>query len=112
MQERDRLVKHLTLARRSLGPRVGVAMPVERSALWDIIDALALSWRLVWCAERQEYLYPTFSTTFSGADGEYVGLCPEFPSLSHLAPSPEDAEEGIRQLVYSLCAAASATDGS
>ncbi len=32
-------------------------------------------------------------------DGEYVGLCDEFPSLSWKAPTPDEAFSGIRQLV-------------
>ncbi len=41
----------------------------------------------------------TYSVTWSGEDGEYVGLCTEFPSLSWLAPTPEAAFTGIRRLV-------------
>lgn len=41
----------------------------------------------------------TYRVTWSDEDQEYVGLCAEFPSLSHLAPSPEKALRGIRQLV-------------
>ena len=41
----------------------------------------------------------TYSVTWSGEDGEYVGLCTEFPSLSWLAPTPDAAFAGIRQLV-------------
>ena len=32
-------------------------------------------------------------------DGEHVGLCAEFPSLSWLAATPEGALAGIRRLV-------------
>ena len=41
----------------------------------------------------------TYRITWSAEDGEYVGLCAEFPSLSWLAPAPDDAFSGIRQLV-------------
>ena len=41
----------------------------------------------------------TYSVTWSGEDGEYVGLCTEFPSLSWLAPTPDAAFSGIRRLV-------------
>ena len=37
--------------------------------------------------------------TWSPEDQEHVGLCTEFPSLSWLAASPEEALSGIRQLV-------------
>lgn len=41
----------------------------------------------------------TFRVTWSPEDGEHVGLCAEFPSLSWLARSPESALKGIRRLV-------------
>jgi predicted HicB family RNase H-like nuclease len=41
----------------------------------------------------------TYRVTWSPEDGEHVGLCVEFPSLSWLAPSPEEALSGIRQVV-------------
>jgi predicted HicB family RNase H-like nuclease len=41
----------------------------------------------------------TYRVSWTEEDQEYVGLCAEFPSLSWLAPSPEDALLGIRQLV-------------
>ena len=41
----------------------------------------------------------TYRFTWSDEDGEYAGLCAEFPSLSWLAPTPGTAGYGIRQLV-------------
>ncbi len=41
----------------------------------------------------------TYRVTWSVEDGEYVGLCAEFASLSWLAPTPDEAFTGIRQLV-------------
>jgi predicted HicB family RNase H-like nuclease len=41
----------------------------------------------------------TYRVTWSEEDGEYVGLCTEFPSLSWLAPSPGAALKGIRKVV-------------
>jgi len=41
----------------------------------------------------------TYRVTWSEEDDEYIGLCAEFPSLSWLEPSPEDALKGIRQIV-------------
>ena len=41
----------------------------------------------------------TYRITWSAEDGEHVGLCAEFPSLSWLAPTPEDALAGIQCLV-------------
>src|SRR5450759_675963 len=41
----------------------------------------------------------TYRVTWSEEDGEYVGLCAEFPSLSWLAKSPEDALAGIMDTV-------------
>ena len=41
----------------------------------------------------------TYQVTWSDEDGDYVGLCAEFPSLSWLAATPDEAFSGIRQLV-------------
>ncbi len=41
----------------------------------------------------------TYRVTWSEEDKEYVGLCAEFPSLSWLDESPEEALHGIRQVV-------------
>ncbi|MCZ7673548.1 MAG: type II toxin-antitoxin system HicB family antitoxin [Chloroflexi bacterium] len=41
---------------------------------------------------------------WSEEDEEYVGLCVEFPSLSWLAESPEEALHGIRQVVANVVA--------
>ena len=41
----------------------------------------------------------TYRVTWSPEDGEHVGLCVEFPSLSWLATAPEEALSGIRQMV-------------
>jgi predicted HicB family RNase H-like nuclease len=41
----------------------------------------------------------TYRVTWSEEDGEYVGLCVEFPSLSWLAATPEEALGGIRAIV-------------
>ena len=46
----------------------------------------------------------TYSVTWSGEDGEFVGLCTEFPSLSWLAPTPDEAFTGIRWLVSDVLA--------
>jgi len=41
----------------------------------------------------------TYRVTWSEEDGQYVGLCAEFASLSWLASSPEKALRGIRKIV-------------
>ena len=41
----------------------------------------------------------TYRVTWSPEDGEHVGLCAEFGSLSWLAATPEEALAGIRQVV-------------
>ena len=41
----------------------------------------------------------TYCVTWSVDDDEYVGLCAEFPSLSWLAPTPDEAFSGIRRVV-------------
>jgi hypothetical protein len=42
------------------------------------------------------YMYREF---WSEEDGQCVGLCAEFPSLSWLAPTPEEALRGIHKMV-------------
>jgi len=44
----------------------------------------------------------TYRVTWSAADNEYVGLCAEFPSLSWLAKTPEEALRGIRRVVAAV----------
>lgn len=46
----------------------------------------------------------TYRVTWSEDDGEYVGLCAEFPNLSWLAKAPEAALKGIRKLVSEVIA--------
>lgn len=41
----------------------------------------------------------TYRVSWSPEDGEHVGLCAEFPSLSWLSATPEDALAGIRKVV-------------
>jgi predicted HicB family RNase H-like nuclease len=41
----------------------------------------------------------TYRVIWSDEDQEYIGLCTEFPSLSWLAATPEEALTGIRQVV-------------
>ncbi len=41
----------------------------------------------------------TYRFTWSPEDGEHVGLCAEFPSLSWLAATPNAALKGIRRIV-------------
>ena len=44
----------------------------------------------------------TYRVTWSEEDQEYLGLCAEFPSLSWLAATPEQALEGIRTVVANV----------
>lgn len=46
----------------------------------------------------------TYRVTWSEEDGDYVGLCAEFPSLSWLAASPEETLAGIRAVVAEVVA--------
>jgi predicted HicB family RNase H-like nuclease len=41
----------------------------------------------------------TYRVMWSDEDNEYVGLCAEFPGLSWLDETPEDALKGIRSIV-------------
>ena len=52
----------------------------------------------------------TYRVTWSEEDGEYVGLCAEFPSLSWLAATAEAALKGIRQVVSDVVADLAASD--
>ena len=52
----------------------------------------------------------TYRVTWSVDDDEYVGLCVEFPSLSWLASTPDQAFSGIRQLVSDCLADMRTTD--
>ena len=46
----------------------------------------------------------TYRISRSEEDGEYVGLCAEFPSLSWLGSTPEGALRGIRRVVADVVA--------
>ena len=46
----------------------------------------------------------TYRVTWSEEDEEYIGLCAEFPSLSWLAITPEEALRGIREIVADVIA--------
>ena len=47
----------------------------------------------------------TYRVSWSEEDNEYVGVCIEFPSLSWLAQTPEEALRGIRQVVSEVVVA-------
>ena len=44
----------------------------------------------------------SYRVVFSKVDGEWVGLCTEFPSLSHLAVTQVEAMQGIASLVAAV----------
>jgi hypothetical protein len=46
----------------------------------------------------------SYRADWSPEDGEYVGLCVEYPSLSWLARTPEAALAGIRKVVGEVVA--------
>ena len=46
----------------------------------------------------------TYRITWSPEDEEHSGRCAEFPSLSWLAPTPDEALSGIRKLVGDVLA--------
>jgi predicted HicB family RNase H-like nuclease len=46
----------------------------------------------------------TYRVAWSAEDQEFVGTCAEFPGLSHLAASREDALRGIEALVRDVAA--------
>jgi predicted HicB family RNase H-like nuclease len=46
----------------------------------------------------------TYRAQWSAEDGEYVGRCAEFPSLSWLAPTAHEAIAGVEQVVDDVVA--------
>ena len=46
----------------------------------------------------------TYRITWSAEDGEHVGLCAEFPSLSWMDATPGEALSGIQKLVGGVLA--------
>lgn len=54
----------------------------------------------------------TYRVTWSPEDGEHVGWCAEYPSLSRQAASPEEALKGICQVVAEVVANMRATSES
>lgn len=44
----------------------------------------------------------TYRVIWSEEDNRYIGLCAEFPSLSWLAPNPEQALRGIQRVVSNV----------
>jgi predicted HicB family RNase H-like nuclease len=46
----------------------------------------------------------TYRISWSEDDGEFVGLCVEFPSLSWLSKTPEAALKGIRKVTAQVVA--------
>lgn len=46
----------------------------------------------------------TYRITWSEEDNEHVALCAEFPSLSWLAPTPQEALAGVQKLVRDVVA--------
>ena len=46
----------------------------------------------------------TYRITWSPEDREHLGLCAEFPSLSWLASTPEQALAGIQEIVREVLA--------
>ena len=52
----------------------------------------------------------TYRVTWSAEDDEHVALCAEFPSLSWLAPTPQEALAGLRELIQDVVADMRAND--
>ena len=46
----------------------------------------------------------TYRVTWSAEDDEHVALRAEFPSLSWLAPTPQEALAGLRELIQDVVA--------
>ena len=61
-------------------------------------DRILASIEAARAAARDGRLF-AYSVAWSEKDGEFVGTCAEFPSLSWLAPERDAALAGIKQLV-------------
>ena len=46
----------------------------------------------------------TYRVQWSEQDGEFIGLCAEFPSLSWLAKTDDEAFHGIKKVVFAAVA--------
>ncbi len=62
---------------------------------------VSTSWRPSVSLRNDRY---TYRVSWCAEDGEYVGLCAEFPSLSWLSRTPEAALRGIRKVVGEVVA--------
>lgn len=45
---------------------------------------------------------PGIKVAWSEDDKEWVGTCKEFPSLSHVAPTEQEALDGIKELIKAV----------
>jgi len=73
---------------------IGIALALFSAQVKQVLKAK--NWRKTMIQDHSRY---TYHVTWSEEDGEYVGLCTEFPSLSWLDDTPETAFSGIRQVV-------------
>ena len=69
--------------------------PASAPVIADLVASTGYSWRVA-MATSDHY---TYRVTWSAEDEEYVGSCAEFPSLSWLAPTSDEALAGIREMV-------------
>jgi hypothetical protein len=69
---------------------------LKEEGIFDEVTAEAVNRVNAW---RGENARPACRVSWSEEDGEFVGACSEFPSLSHLDPDREAAMRGIRELV-------------
>lgn len=61
-------------------------------------------WTRMHSAPDRDVSHPDeYRVIWSEEDGEYVGLCAEFPSLSWLAPSQAEALSGIVAVADQVC---------
>jgi hypothetical protein len=69
---------------------------LKEEGIFDEVTAEAVNRVNAW---RGENALRTYLVSWSEDDGEFVGACAEFPSLSHLDADREAAMRGIRGLV-------------
>ena len=82
-----------------VGPKVGDGPPGHRIAGQPIPVFFSTLLRQSESCRSMATNHYTYRIIWSPDDGEHVGLCSEFPSLSWLAPTTDEAMTGIRRLV-------------
>jgi predicted RNase H-like HicB family nuclease len=71
--------------------------PIGKGSSLFLISGTGADYNVIRQEEADDHY--TYGVAWSDEDKEYVGLCAEFPSLSWLAGTREEALQGIRSVV-------------